>query len=164
MTVASRIAVMDHGELVQVSTPGDIYEEPQSRHIANFIGEVNILEGKVKSVSDGYVDIAWAFGATTFKAKACPGLAKDQQVWLAIRPEKIRVGFDRPAEGVNALPGKVSDVGYLGSISHYHVDVAPGVRVRTLRANSSHTVERPINWEDNVWLEWPADAGVVLTR
>ena len=65
---------------------------------------------------------------------------------------------------VNAIAGKVDDVGYLGSISHYHVRLPSGQRVTALRANSSHTVERTINWEDNVWLEWPVDAGVVLTR
>jgi putrescine transport system ATP-binding protein len=163
MTVSSRIGVMNVGELVQVSTPGEIYEAPQSRYCAGFIGEVNMLEGKVIGVADGFVDIA-AVGGGHYKARAPEGLTKDQPVWLAVRPEKLRIGLDKPESAINAIPGKVSDVGYLGSISHYHVVIGSGQRVTALRANSAHTVERPINWEDNVWLEWPAEAGIVLTR
>ena len=164
MTVSSRIGVMNHGELTQVSTPGDIYETPQSRYVASFIGEVNIFEGKAKAASSGSVDIEWPSGNGQFKARCADGVTAGQQIWLAIRPEKIKIGLDRPQGAENAIPGKVIDVGYLGSISHYHVEVASGQRVTALRANSSHTVERPITWEDNVWLEWPAGAGIVLTK
>jgi putrescine transport system ATP-binding protein len=164
MTVSSRIAVMDKGKFVQVATPGDIYEAPQSRYCASFIGDVNILEGKVVSVSDDYADIAWANGNGHFKAHVRGPLAKDQQVWLALRPEKLRISMEKPANAINAIPGKVSDIGYLGSISHYHVNVAPGVRVTALRANAAQTVEQPITWESDVWLEWPAETGVVLTN
>ncbi|MGQ0673258.1 MAG: ABC transporter ATP-binding protein [Hyphomicrobium sp.] len=163
MTVSSRIAVMDHGKLMQVSTPGDIYEAPQSRYVANFIGDVNVFEGKVIGLDGAFADIKWANGDAMFRAPAGAGLQKDQQVWLALRPEKLKIGLDPPASGVNALPGRVDDVGYLGSISHYHVHLASGQRVTALRANAAHTVERTINWEDKVWLEWPAEAGVVLT-
>jgi putrescine transport system ATP-binding protein len=165
MTVASRIAVMDHGALVQVSTPGEIYESPQSRYVAQFIGDVNVFEGKVVGIADGYIEIAWAAGDGRFKAQApAAAVGKDQQVWLALRPEKIRIGLERPASTTNAIQGKVIDIGYLGSISHYHVRLASGQKVTALRANSAHTVERTINWDDEVWLDWPADAGVVLTR
>jgi putrescine transport system ATP-binding protein len=164
MTVSSRIAVMDHGQLVQVATPGDIYEAPQSRYCANFIGEVNTFEGKVLSIADGMADIAWVGGKNVFKARAPEGIQKDQQVWLAVRPEKIRISLEPPSSSVNSVAGTVNDVGYLGSISHYHVVVENGQRITALRANSSHTVERPISWEDKAWLEWPAEAGIVLTR
>ncbi len=164
MTVSSRIGVMNHGELVQVSTPGDIYEAPQSRYVAGFIGEVNIFEGKVAGTSGGMVDIAWVSNPTTFRTRTPEPLSVGQQAWVAVRPEKIRIGFDKPQNGENAIAGKVTDVGYLGSISHYYVEVAGGQRVTALRANAAHAVERPINWEDDVWLEWPADAGVVLTK
>jgi putrescine transport system ATP-binding protein len=164
MTVASRIAVMDHGELVQISTPGEIYEAPQSRYVAQFIGDVNILEGKVADAGDGYAEIAPVADGTLFKAQAPNGLAKGQQVWLALRPEKIRICLDTPASAVNAIQGKVIDIGYLGSISHYHVLTPSGQKLTALRANAAHTVERTINWDDEVWLEWPAEAGIVLTR
>ncbi len=163
MTVASRIAVMDHGKIDQVATPGEIYEIPRSRYVAQFIGEVNVFEGKAANVGNGVVDIAWPAGNSTFKAQAPEGCVRDQSVWLALRPEKIRIGLDKPAGAVNAIPGKVIDIGYLGSISHYHVRVASGQKVTALRANSAHTVERNISWDDDVWLDWPADAGIVLT-
>jgi putrescine transport system ATP-binding protein len=164
MTVASRIAVMNHGKLEQVSTPGDIYEAPQSRYVAQFIGEVNIMEGKVVALpGDGTVEITPASGdGRIFKAGACDGLSVGQQVWLSVRPEKFRISLDPPQSPVNVVKGRVDDVGYLGSISHYHVHTEAGNRVTALRANSSHSVERAISWDDTVWLEWPVDAGVVL--
>ncbi len=163
MTVASRIAVMDKGDLVQVATPGDIYENPKTRYIAGFIGDVNLFEGKVSGVSEGCIEID-AKDGYKFRTRSTEPVTIGQQVWLALRPEKIRIAHDQPASAVNAIPGKVEDVGYLGSISHYHVRTAPGERVTALRANSARTVERSISWEDNVWLDWPVDAGVVLTR
>ncbi len=164
MTVSSRMAVMDKGEMVQVATPGDIYEAPKSRYVAGFIGDVNVFEGTVTGMADGCAEIDWSGGPVKFKTRCADEVTKGQKVWLAVRPEKLRISHDKPAGDVNVVSGKVDDVGYLGSISHYHVRVASGQRVTALRANASHTVERPISWEDNVWLEWPPDAGVVLTR
>jgi putrescine transport system ATP-binding protein len=163
MTVASRIAVMDKGDLVQVATPGDIYENPKSRYIAGFIGDVNIFEGKVSAVSEGCIEID-ANDGYKFKTRSSEPITVGQQAWLALRPEKIRIAHEQPASPINAIPGKVEDIGYLGSISHYHVRTAPGERVTALRANAAHAVERTINWDENVWLDWPVDAGVVLTR
>ena len=164
MTVSSRIAVMDHGEFVQVATPGDIYEAPNSRYVANFIGDVNLFAGKAASVSGGFVEIDWDGGRARFNAAAPEGASVGQPVWLSLRPEKIRIALDEPRDGNNAVEGKVVDIGYLGSISQYHVELPNGDRVKALRANAASTVERPISWEDRVWLEWPADTGVVLTR
>ncbi len=131
MTVASRIAVMNQGRLEQVSTPGEIYESPQSRYVAQFIGDVNIMEGKVVALSgDGTVDLTPASGdGRIFKAAACEGLAVGQQVWLSVRPEKFRISLDQPQSAVNVVKGRVDDVGYLGSISHYHVHTEAGNRV-----------------------------------
>lgn len=164
MTVSSRIAVMDHGELVQVATPGDIYEAPNSRYVANFIGDVNLFEGKVVSVANGFVETDWGPGLARFKSTAPNGCAAGQQVWLALRPEKIHIDLDKPTDASNSVAGKVVDVGYLGSISHYHVELGNGQRVKALRTNSSRLVDRPISWEDKVWLEWPPETGIVLTR
>lgn len=163
MTVASRIAVMDKGNIVQVATPGDIYEAPKSRYVANFIGDVNVLEGKVSSVTDGVIDIEGTVSGCHFKTRSSEPVAVGQQVWLAIRPEKIRISHDKPDSPINSVGGKVDDVGYLGSISHYHVRIANGQRVTALRANTAMTEGRPISWEDDVWLEWPPEAGIVLT-
>jgi putrescine transport system ATP-binding protein len=164
MTVASRIAVMNHGELVQIATPGDIYEHPQSRYVAQFIGDVNVFEGKLASLSGGIAQIEWPSGNGRFTATATDALSVGQQTWLALRPEKVRISLSKPANSNNAIPGKVIDVGYLGSVSHYHVQVASGQTVTALRTNSAQTVEQNIKWEDDVWLEWPQDAGMVLAK
>jgi len=164
MTVSSRIAVMEHGAFAQVATPGEIYETPNSRYVANFIGDVNLLEGKVVRVADGFAEIDYGPGLARFKAVAPEGCAGDQTVWLSLRPEKVHVGLDKPADTSNAIAGNVVEIGYLGSISHYYVEVANGQRIRALRANAARTVDRTINWEDKVWLEWPPETGIVLTR
>ena len=164
MTVASRIGVMNHGELVQIATPGDIYEHPHSRYVAQFIGDVNVFEGKIASLSGGVAQIEWPSGNSRFTATTTEGLSPGQQSWLALRPEKVRISLSKPANSNNAIPGKVIDVGYLGSVSHYHVQVASGQTVTALRTNSAQTAEQNIKWEDDVWLEWPQDAGMVLTK
>ena len=166
MTVASRIAVMNHGELAHIATPGEIYEFPGSRYVANFIGDVNIFEGKISAIDGDDVTIDWPTGQDSFTAKGTPGvtLTVGQQVWLAMRPEKVRITLTKPTTACNAIPGKVVDVGYLGSISHYHVKVASGQQVTALRANSAQTVEQNIKWDDDVWLEWPYDAGMILIK
>ena len=97
MTVASRIAVMDKGELVQVATPGDIYENPKTRYIAGFIGDVNVFEGKVSAVCDGCIEID-AKDGYRFKTRSSEPVTVGQQVWLALRPEKIRIGHDAACE------------------------------------------------------------------
>ncbi|MDX2307244.1 MAG: ABC transporter ATP-binding protein [Hyphomicrobium sp.] len=164
MTVASRIAVMNHGILVHVATPGDIYEAPNCRYVAEFIGEVNILPGKIAALNGVSAEVEATGGGARFKAAAPEGGKVGQEVFVAVRPEKIRIGFDKPAATMNVISGKVSDVGYLGSISHYHVEVPGGARVTALRANAANTIERPISWEDQVWLDWPEEAGIILCK
>src|SRR5690606_6510034 len=110
------------GEFVQVETPGDIYEEPNSRYVANFIGDVNLIPGTVASIADGKVELDWGGGKARFKAKAPADISTGQIVWLSLRPEKLSITLDPPTNGNNALEGKVVDIGYLGSISHYHVE------------------------------------------
>jgi putrescine transport system ATP-binding protein len=148
---------------VQVSTPGEIYEAPQSRYVAEFIGEVNLIEGKVTSIAGGVADILSTADGIQFKARTSETLTTGQQVWLSLRPEKVRVTLDKPTLE-NAIPGKVVDIGYLGSITHYHVRTPSGQKLTALRANAAHTVERTVNWDDDVWLEWPVEAAIVLTR
>lgn len=162
MTVASRIAVMEKGVLVQVATPGDIYENPKTRYIAGFIGDVNIFDGTVSKISDGCIEIN-GDADYRFKTKSAEPVSVGQPVGLALRPEKIRITREKPTSDVNVIAGKVEDIGYLGSISHYHVRTASGERITALRANAAHSAEQTITWEDDVWLDWPSDAGVVLT-
>ncbi|MFO1172703.1 MAG: ABC transporter ATP-binding protein [Hyphomicrobiaceae bacterium] len=167
MTVADRIAVMDHGKLVQVATPSEIYEQPNSKYVADFIGDINLIEGRVASVDAAkkLVSVAVSGLDQPLLVETDQEVSKGGQAWLAVRPEKVRISLDAPKEpGVNVLPGSVYDIGYLGDASIYHVKAANGQNVRTLVANVTRLVERPITWEDKVWLSWPRDASVLLTR
>jgi putrescine transport system ATP-binding protein len=167
MTVADRIAVMDHGKLIQVATPSEIYEQPNSKYVADFIGDINLIEGKVQSVDAGKklvsVDANGLDKPVVIESDAA--VRSGDQVWVAVRPEKVRISHDQPSAGdANVIPGSVYDIGYLGDASVYHVKIPTGQNVRTVVANVTRLVERPISWEDKVWLWWPRDAGVLLTR
>jgi len=165
MTVADRIAVMDKGKLIQVAQPAEIYEQPASRYVAEFIGDVNMFEGVTDGAAPGATRIVVDGCGLTVEAAGDYGVSSGATSWFAVRPEKVRVSHDPPAEaGVNAVSGEVWDIAYLGDMSIYHVRLADGVVVRASTTNASRVVERPITWDDKVWLSWSRDAGVVLTR
>ncbi len=162
MTVADRISVMDQGRIVQVASPAEIYEAPNSRYVADFIGSVNILEGTVEAAGPGKLRLA-AEGGLRIETMSAAAISEGQKAWFAVRPEKIRIGHDAPAApAVNAVAGQVWDIAYLGDMSVYHVRLASGKLVRASLLNAARTVERPIAWEDRVWLSWAPDAGLVL--
>ena len=170
MTVSDRIAVMDKGVIVQVATPAEIYEAPNSRYVADFIGDINIMEGTVVSAgsgndSPGAVSLDCDGLAVAVAAdQECPASAGDR-VAFAIRPEKVGISLDQPADtSVNAAYGEVWDIGYLGDFSVFLVSLADGRIIRAAQANVSRLVDRPITFGDMVWLTWPRDAGLVLTR
>jgi len=164
MTVADRIGVMDRGRLIQVATPPEIYERPNSRWVADFIGDVNLIEGRVIEAGAGGTMIASAAAGqlhASSDSQARPG----DIVWIALRPEKVRIGHQPPpSTGENCAAGQVSNIGYLGDTSIYKVALDSGFVVKVAVANMTRLLERPIGWDDRVWLTWPADAAVVLTR
>jgi len=165
MTVADRIAVMDRGRIVQVATPAEIYEQPNSRYVADFIGDINLLEGRITGSGGSSVRMACAgTGASIFVEQQLDAEA-GATAWFAIRPEKVAISLDRPADvTVNTVAGKVWDIGYLGDVSIYHVRLQTGAIVKATVTNRTRLVERPITWEDDVWLSWSRDAGVVLVN
>lgn len=167
MTVADRIAVMDKGELVQVATPSEIYEAPNSKFVADFIGDINLIEARVAEKA----------GSTTKLVSVVDGFAIecDQEteanagdtVWFAIRPEKVRIAHGETDPGVvNRIGGIVWDIAYLGDVSIIHAKVGEDDHdtIRATFANVSRMVENPINWDDKVVLTFDRDAGVILTR
>lgn len=164
MTVASRVAVMDEGRIMQVATPAKIYEEPNSVYVADFIGDVNIIQGKAQKTSaDGY-DIHWADGYEPFHAKTSLGLADGQTGFIAIRPEKITVSADKPEGAMNAVKGQIVDIAYLGNMSTYHVKIPGGLVIKAQAANTRRLSRRAFTWEDEVWLSWTLTAGSVLSE
>jgi len=164
MTVASRVAVMNHGHLVQVETPERIYEFPANRYVADFIGDVNLIEGAVKSAKLDSCEISWAEGQPLIKASPNTLLAKGANCCFAIRPEKVSISAEKPADAANALQGKVLDIGYLGNMSTYHVELTNGQVIKAQVANHRRLARRDFTWDDQVWVSFTATAGVVLTQ
>lgn len=162
--MADRIAVMDRGRIIQIATPAEIYELPNSRFVADFIGDINLMECKV-TAKDGDICrmTSVEFGCEIEVVHPVEAGIGDT-VWFAIRPEKVRISFEEPASKVNAVTGEVWDIAYLGDVSIYHTHIANEQTVRATVANRSRVVERPVGWDDKVWLTWDADAGVVLTK
>ena len=168
MTVSDRIAVMDKGEIVQVATPAEIYEAPNSRYVADFIGDINIVAGKLTALEDHGDSLLAKVSCDGFDVsveQASCAAAIGSEVAFAIRPEKVRISADPPADTTrNALHGEVWDIGYLGDFSVFIVKLADGQTFRAAQANVSRLVDRPITYGDMVWLTWPNEAGLVLTR
>jgi putrescine transport system ATP-binding protein len=160
MTVADRIAVMDRGRLMQVATPAEIYEQPSSRWVADFIGDVNLFEGRL---GDDKVSIEGT-SAGRLRVANVVDAEPATTVWVAVRPEKVRLSHQRPDPGENSVAGEVTDVGYLGDLSTYKVRIAGGTLVKASVANVSRQVEHEFGVDDHVWLSFAPEAGVVLTR
>jgi putrescine transport system ATP-binding protein len=164
MTVADRIAVMDRGRLIQVATPQEIYERPNSRWVADFIGDVNLIEGRVLEVNASGTVVA-SDAAGRLHALSHADVKPDDVVWVALRPEKVRIAHAPPStEGENCVAGQVTDIGYLGDLSIYKVRLDNGTVMKTAVANVTRLLERPIGWDDRVWLSWAHEAAMVLTR
>ncbi len=163
MTMADRIAILDKGEVMQVATPTEVYEAPTSRFVANFVGNVNMFEGKVAASDATTARITGASGAQIVIDSA-GAAAAGADVAFAIRSEKIKVSSKRPAEAVNALEGEVYDIAYLGDMTVYHVKLDDGQVVRASMLNAARIMDDPLTWNDRAWISFRPDAGIVLAR
>ena len=164
MTMADRIAILDKGEVMQVATPSEVYEAPNSRFVAGFVGNVNMFEGKVAERTPQAARITGGTGAEIVVENAGDAAAGNT-VAFAIRPEKIKVSSRQPAAGTpNVLEGEVFDIAYLGDMTVYHVKLGDGQVVRASSLNSARVMEDPLTWNDKAWISFAPDAGVVLTR
>jgi putrescine transport system ATP-binding protein len=155
MIVADRIAVMKDGRVAQVGAPAEIYERPHSRWVADFIGEVTLIEGRL--AEEG------ALQTSLGPLRVDAGEAKiGDKRWLALRPEKLRLSADKPAagDGLNALSGTVAEIGYRGDVSIYKLRLADRTLLKVSVPNS--TGRPPFALDDLAWALWPAEAGVML--
>lgn len=160
MVVADRIGVMDGGRLIQAGTPSDIYERPASRWVADFVGGVNLFEGRVGD--DRCTVEGTAAGRLTL---AAPIEAQPRTpVWVAVRPERLRLARDKPPTSGNCLSGLIVEIGYLGDQSIYQIRVADGSRVTVAMANTDPMSEPPLQRDEQVWLSFSAESPIVLTR
>ena len=162
MTVSSRIGVMDSGNLVQVATPTEIYEAPINKDVADFIGDVNILQGVYKGQNETGTQLesedSKSIVFATQEVDASPG----DMMWFAIRPEKLEISKKKPSDDHNILKGKIEDIAYGGSFSTYHVRLDNGRILKAIRANRERTEEHHLTWEDEVYLQWAPHSAVVL--
>ncbi|WP_431858472.1 ABC transporter ATP-binding protein [Azospirillum sp.] len=166
MTMASRIAVMNHGAVAQVGTPTEVYEYPNSRFVAEFIGSVNLFEGRVVEDEPDHVLIRSAdAGCDLYVSHAAPAPV-GSTVHVAVRPEKITLSKEPPAdaEARNTARGVVREIAYLGDVSIYLVELASGKTVRVTATNLARRADLPVSWDDEVTLTWRPFAGVVLAR
>ena len=163
MTVAHRIAVMDRGKLIQVATPSEIYEHPNSRWVAEFIGDVNLFEGVIESAGVNATVILGKDGQQ-FRFAAALAAQRGAKVWVALRPEKISVTPVPQQAQENAVSGIVSDIAYRGSALIYRVCTASGAELKVSVANQPQAERLALSKNDAVWLTWAPDAGVILER
>ncbi|HBY13275.1 Spermidine/putrescine import ATP-binding protein PotA [Rhodobacteraceae bacterium SB2] len=163
MTVSSRVALMDEGKMVQVATPSQIYEAPNSIYTADFIGDVNIISGTAKPESR-QISIVWDAEHAPIIAPSDASFGTDDTIHFAIRPEKVGISAEKPAASENSYQGKILDIAYLGNISTYHVELPSGHIIKAQTANTQRLSERGLTWEDTVWVYFQGSAGVLLKR
>ena len=164
MTMATRLAVMDRGTLAQVGTPGEVYEYPNSRFTAEFLGTANILEGVVETTGAEGTRIASAEFEMDILADGPAPKPAGSRVFVALRPERLAIARaeDGARHGDNRLVGRVRDIAYFGDFFMYHVELDGGRVIRVSQPNLRRITERPVDWEDLVAVTWDGQASVVL--
>ena len=168
MSLATRIGVMNQGEIVMVGEPTDIYEFPNSKFVAGFIGSVNMFEGVVTEDEPDHVRIRSAELGTDIYVDHGVDCAPDQILWWAIRPEKIVLTREKPAaqpgipDAANIVKGYVEDIAYLGDMTVYQVRLDNGRYMRVTKTNALRGDPDAISWDETVWASWAGSSGSVL--
>jgi putrescine transport system ATP-binding protein len=163
MTMATRIGVMHDGKILQTGTPHKVYEYPNCRRTAEFIGTVNIFSGTVIENSADHVLInAPELDRKIYVDHGISGSA-GTAVWVAVRPEKMIINTAPPSGEYNHARGKVEEIAYIGGLSVYHIKTQSGMTIRATLANVDRLAEGRITWDDEVYLSWQPSAAVVLT-
>ncbi|NVK37305.1 MAG: polyamine ABC transporter ATP-binding protein [Gammaproteobacteria bacterium] len=163
MTLATRIGVMNQGLIVQTDEPHDVYEYPNSRFVAEFIGSVNMLEGFVTedNVDSVRIDSKEA-GCTLFVAHGI-SCAPQQRVHVALRPEKIKMTRIKPTQDENCMKGEIVEIAYMGSLSVFRIRLQSGKEIRVTQPNFARDMGERFTWNEQVFLSWDVDSSVVLT-
>jgi putrescine transport system ATP-binding protein len=164
MTLSSRIGLMNHGEIIQTGTPSEIYEYPNSRFVAEFIGSVNTFEGKLIEDEPSYVRIQCDDLEAPIFVDHGVSSAPGATVWAAIRPEKIMLGRDKPEGPDNWAAATVQDIAYMGDMSIYLLRLDSGKVVRVTQPNIYRHADDRITWEERVYLHWYPESPVVVTK
>ena len=163
MTLSSRIGVMTDGEIVQIGTPHEIYEYPQTRFVADFIGSVNMFEGRITEDHEDHVIIRSSDTRTEiFVPHGISGVV-GQKVAVAVRPEKVQISKSHLGGNLrNTLSGKIEEIAYLGNSSVFQVLLDSGKRVRVSQSNRTRSAENTLTWNERVHVGWDDEAGIVV--
>jgi len=164
MTLSTRMAVMDAGRFKQIGTPTEIYEFPESRFVADFIGSANIFEGRVVEHSADRVRVQSEVGEIIVDHSQ--PLKLDTKIWVALRPEKIRIlKSDEIHTGPNKVSGVVDDIGYLGDTSIYKIRLSNGQIVDVTAPNMTRPMnkEHRLTWDEKVTISWEQSSSMLLT-
>ncbi len=164
MTLATRVAVMDKGIIRQIGTPTDVYENPNSKFVADFIGSINLFDGNVVSIKGGVATVDVPALGQKISAKADKGLSVGKMTCVAIRPEKFTVAREKPKGAENAVQGVVNDLGYFGKDSLYRIQLTSGtlLSVNVVNARRASESERIAQWDDKVWLSFDTASVILL--
>ncbi len=163
MILSSRIAVMEKGRFEQVGTPKEVYEYPCNRFVADFIGTINMFEGSVLELSDGQLIVASDDAGKTLVAPTSDQFERESKVCIAVRPEKIFISKHEPENDEDTcLQGTVEDFGYFGNLSLYRIRLKSGKIVLVSAQNRRRSMERHLEWEDEVFISWRPRSAVIL--
>ncbi|AIK96891.1 ABC transporter ATP-binding protein [Candidatus Odyssella acanthamoebae] len=163
MTMSTRLGIMEEGRIRQIGAPHDIYEFPNSRYVAEFIGSMNIFEGIVIEDEDDFVLIDSEEAGCQLYVTDSAAVPVGSHTAVAIRPEKVMISSTPPAGNRNSAKGIVREIAYLGDISIYYVQLESGKMVQAARPNLLRFSEREVTWDEEVYLFWRAENGVILT-
>lgn len=161
MTMSSRIGIMNEGRILQVGMPSEIYEYPSSKYVADFIGSINIFEGVI-TAEESDVYIVKSPLNCELHVKNSSSAPIGAHILVAVRPEKITISKVNPEKRANCLSGVVYDIVYLGDVSIYHIKLQNGKIVLSTVANYVRIAERPITWDDEVYLYWQSENSIFL--
>jgi putrescine transport system ATP-binding protein len=169
MTMATRIGIMSEGSILQVGTPREIYETPATRFVADFIGNVNLMDGTLAVDEPDHVEIECA----DCRHRVGHGITGHvgMKVSVALRPEKIRISrfvppasSEHPDAPMNQVQGRVRDMSYFGSHTVYHLELPSGQRLKVSQSNTERHPDDTLSWDDQAWAWWSPSAHVVLTQ
>jgi putrescine transport system ATP-binding protein len=169
MTMASRIGIMSEGSILQVGTPREIYETPATRFVADFIGNVNLMDGTLVVDAPDHCEIV----CTDVRHFVGHGITghEGMAVSVALRPEKIRISRQpplpeagEPPAPLNQVKGVVQDIVYFGASTVYHLKLASGALLKVNQGNTERHQDDALTWGDEAYASWSPSAHVVLTQ
>ncbi len=165
MTLSTQVAVMNEGRFEQIGTPRDVYENPSNRFVADFIGTINLFEGKVIANTGSSLKIQSAELAISVEVPHNSDLENGTPVIVALRPEKVFVSKDRPSDpNLASLKGIIHDQGYFGKLSIFRVEIETGKIIQVSAQNRVRSAKRTWDWDEEVFLSWDQASLLVLVE